>query len=162
MTKIALLWMVISLFGTVWGNANFTEKRYSYALDRTIVFKGNMSMNDESTVVRYTQPERKVLTQSGKQLVIVNVDANTTQTIDLSDRIDMVLYFSFMRSAYRKDLSGLNTYFDVNREKNILTLLPKKQVKRAIEKIVMTMDRDEIQKIMINFTNRDTIEIETH
>lgn len=119
-------------------------------------------MNDEATVVRYVQPEHKVLTQSGKQLVIANIDANTTQTIDLSDRIDMVLYFSFMRSAYRKDLSGLNTYFEVNREKNILTLLPKKQVKRAIEKIVMTMDGDEIQKIIINFTNRDTIEIETH
>lgn len=160
--KIAFFLGLVSLFSLVWGSGDFTEKRYSYALDKTTLYKGKMTMNDEATVVRYMQPQRKVLTQSGKQLVIEDIDANTTQTIDLSDRIDMVLYFSFMRSAYRKDLSGLKTYFDVNRDKNIMTLLPKKQVKRAIEKIVMTMDGEEIQKIMINFTNRDTIEIETH
>lgn len=160
--KATLFWSLISLFSVAWGDSGFTEKRYSYALDRTTLFKGSVSMHDDSTVVRYVQPDRKVLTQSGKQLIIEDVDARTTQTIDLSDRIDMMLYFSFMRSAYRKDLSGLKTYFEVEREKNILTLLPKKQVKRAIEKIVMTMDGDEIQKIMINFTNRDTIEIETH
>jgi len=160
--KITLFSIVISLFTLVWGDSSFTEKRYSYALDKTTLFKGSVSMNEESTVVRYVQPERKVLTQTGQQLIIEDVDAHKTQTIDLSDRIDMVLYFSFMRSAYRKDLSGLKTYFEVEREKNILTLLPKKQVKRAIEKIVMTMNGDEIQKIMINFTNRDTIEIETH
>ncbi|GEM_PF-6698216 len=140
----------------------FTEKRYSYVLDRTTLYKGSVTMSEDSTVVRYVQPDRKVLTQTGKQLIVEDIDAHTTQTIDLSDRIDMVLYFSFMRSAYRKDMSGLKTYFEVEREKNIMTLLPKKQVKRAIEKIVMTMNGDEIQKILINFTNRDTIEIETH
>lgn len=162
MIKSVLFLSLISVVSFVWGNSNFTEKRYSYALDKTTLFKGNMSMDDVSTTVRYLQPERKTLTQSGKQLIIENVDAQTTQTIDLSDRIDMVLYFSFMRSAYRKDLSGLKTYFEVNREKNTLTLLPKKQVKRAIEKIVMQMNGDEVQTILINFTNRDTIEIETY
>lgn len=162
MMKSILIWSFISLFSMVWGSTNFTEKRYSYALDKTVLYKGNMSTNDESTVVRYLQPERKVLTQSGKQLIIEDVDAESIRTIDLSDRMDMILYFSFMRSIYHKDLSGLKMYFEVNKEKNIFTLLPKKQVKRAIEKIVMLMNGDEVQKIMITFTNRDTIEIETY
>lgn len=160
--KTLFFWSLISLFSLVWGSTDFTEKRYSYALDKTVLFKGNMSTNAESTVVRYVHPERKILTQSGKQLTIEDLDAQKTKTMDLSDRMDMVLYFSFMRSIYQKDMSGLKTYFEVNKEKNIFTLLPKKQVKKAIEKIIMTMNGDEVQKILITFTNRDTIEIETY
>ena len=74
----------------------------------------------------------------------------------------MNLYFSFMRSIHNKDFTGLATYFDMTKDKNTYHLLPKDQVKRAITKMDITVHKgDEMQKMVISFTNGDIIEIET-
>lgn len=155
-------WLVlIFLVGSLWGKGEFTEKRYIYALDKTTIFKGTIVITDDSTIVRYTSPEKKVLTQTGKTLTIEDVEAKTSQTIDLSKRIDMSLYFSFMRSINKKDFTGLKTYFEINKEGNTYHLSPKSDVKRAIEKMEITMRNDEMKRMVIYFTNEDVIEIET-
>ena len=118
-------------------------------------------MTDDSTIVRYTSPEKKVLTQSGKTLTVEDVEAKTVQTIDLSKRIDMNLYFTFIRSIHKKDFTGLKTYFEIEKEGNTYHLSPKSDVKRAIEKMEITMRKDEMKYMVIYFTNEDIIEIET-
>ncbi|MCX6062393.1 MAG: hypothetical protein NT103_09110 [Campylobacterales bacterium] len=156
------VWLVlIFLVGSLWAKGEFTEKRYIYALDKTTIFKGSILITDDSTIVRYTSPEKKVLTQTGKTLIIEDVEAKTSQTIDLSKRIDMSLYFSFMRSINKKDFTGLKTYFEVNKDGNTYHLSPKSDVKRAIAKMEITMQNDEMKRMVIYFTNEDIIEIET-
>lgn len=157
MLRVIVFLMVsaLSLFGS-----DFIEKRYIYALDKTTVFKGSITLSEGETVVRYTSPEKKVLTQSGNTLTIEEVETKKIQTIDLAKRIDMNLYFSFMRSIHKKEFSALKNYFDVTREKNTYYLLPKSQVKRAIEKMEIALRNDEMQRMVINFTNGDVIEIE--
>jgi outer membrane lipoprotein-sorting protein len=149
------------LIGSLWAEGEFTEKRYIYALDKTTVFKGSITITDKGTVIRYTSPEKKTLIQSGKTLTVEDVDANTSQVIDLSKQIDMSLYFSFMRSIYNQDFSGLETYFDVTREGDTYHLLPKSEAKRAIKKMEITMRKGEMHKMTIYFTNQDVIDIET-
>lgn len=146
---------------TLYASGEFTEKRYIYALNKTIILKGTIFMADDSTIVRYTSPEKKVLTQFGKTLTIEDVESKTSQVIDLSKRIDMSLYFSFMRSIHNKDFTGLKTYFMINKEGNIYHLSPKSDVKRAILKIDITMKNDELKRMVIYFVNEDVIEIET-
>ena len=107
---------MVLLIGSLWAQGEFTEKRYIYALDKTTVFKGSITITDDATIIRYTSPEKKTLIQSGKTLTVEDVDANTSQVIDLSKQIDMSLYFSFMRSIYNQDFSGLKTYFEVTKE----------------------------------------------
>ncbi|MDO9304023.1 MAG: hypothetical protein Q7T77_01755 [Sulfuricurvum sp.] len=156
------VWFVlIFLVGSLWAKGEFTEKRYIYALDKTTIFKGSIVITDDSTIVRYTSPEKKILTQTGKTLTIEDVEAKTSQTIDLSKRIDMSLYFSFMRSINKKDFTGLKTYFEINKEGNTYHLSPKSDVKRAIAKMEITMRNDEMKRMVIYFTNEDVIEIET-
>ena len=145
----------------IMGERRVYRKRYIYALDKTIVFKGTIIMTDDSTIVRYTSPEKKVLTQSGKTLTVEDVEAKTVQTIDLSKRIDMNLYFTFIRSIHKKDFTGLKTYFEIEKEGNTYHLSPKSDVKRAIEKMEITMRKDEMKSMVIYFTNEDIIEIET-
>ncbi|MFZ3051870.1 MAG: hypothetical protein WA099_00560 [Sulfuricurvum sp.] len=156
------VWFVlIFLVGSLWAKGEFIEKRYIYALDKTTIFKGSIVITDDSTIVRYTSPEKKILTQTGKTLTIEDVEAKTSQTIDLSKRIDMSLYFSFMRSVNKKDFTGLKTYFEINKEGNTYHLSPKSDVKRAIAKMEITMRNDEMKRMVIYFTNEDVIEIET-
>ncbi|MDP1783957.1 MAG: hypothetical protein Q8K81_00855 [Sulfuricurvum sp.] len=152
---------LIFLIGSLWAKGEFTEKRYIYALDKTTLFKGSIVITDDATIVRYTSPEKKTLTQSGQTLTVDDVEAKTSHVIDLSKRIDMSLYFTFMRSIHNKDFTGLKTYFEVTKEGNTYHLLPKSQAKRAIEKMEVTMRQDEIRKMIIYFTNQDVIEIET-
>lgn len=156
------VWLIlIFITASLWAKGEFIEKRYIYALDKTIVFKGTIVMTDDSTIVRYTSPEKKVLTQSGKTLTVEDVEAKTVQTIDLSKRIDMNLYFTFIRSIHKKDFTGLKTYFEIEKEGNTYHLSPKSDVKRAIEKMEITMRKDEMKYMVIYFTNEDIIEIET-
>lgn len=156
------IWLIlIFVTASLWAKGEFIEKRYIYALDKTIVFKGTIVMTDDSTIVRYTSPEKKVLTQSGKTLTVEDVEAKTVQTIDLSKRIDMNLYFTFIRSIHKKDFTGLKTYFEIEKEGNTYHLSPKSDVKRAIEKMEITMRKDEMKSMVIYFTNEDIIEIET-
>ncbi len=152
---------LIFLIGSLWAKGEFTEKRYIYALDKTTLFKGSIVITDDATIVRYTSPEKKILTQSGQILTVEDVEAKTSHVIDLSKRIDMSLYFSFMRSIHNKDFTGLKTYFEVTKEGNTYHLSPKSQAKRAILKMEITMRQDEIRKMIIYFTNQDIIEIET-
>lgn len=155
------LFFLIFLIGSLWGKNEFSEKRYVYALDRTTTFKGSIVITNDSTIVTYTSPEKKILTQTGKTLTIEDVDAKTSEVIDLSKRMDMSMYFSFMRSVHNKDFTGLKTYFEVNKEGNTYHLSPKSDAKRAIEKMEITMRNDEMKRMVIYFTNKDVIEIET-
>jgi hypothetical protein len=154
------LFFLMFLIGLLWGKGEFSEKRYIYALDRTTMFKGSIVVNNDSTIVSYTSPEKKILTQSGKTLTIEDVDAKTSEVVDLSKRMDMSMYFSFMRSVHNKDFTGLKTYFEVNKEGNTYHLSPKSDAKRAIEKMEITMHNDEMKRMVIYFTNKDVIEIE--
>jgi hypothetical protein len=140
--------------------SDFTEKRYIYALDKTTVYKGSITLSEESTVVRYLSPEKKVLTQVGNILTIEEGETNKKQIVDLSKRIDMNLYFSFMRSIHKKEFSALKNYFEITKENNTFHLLPKSDVKRAIEKMEIALRGDEMKKMVIHFTNGDVIEIE--
>ncbi len=153
--------LLVFLIGSLWAEGEFTEKRYIYALDKTTVFKGSITITEGATIIRYTSPEKKTLIQSGKTLTVEDVDANTSQVIDLSKQIDMSLYFSFMRSIYNQDFSGLETYFEVTREGDTYHLLPKSEAKRAIKKMDITMHKGEMHRMTIYFTNQDVIDIET-
>lgn len=154
------LLLLVLLIGSLWGKNEFIEKRYIYALDRTTTFKGSIVITNDSTVVTYTSPERKVLTQSGKTLTIENLDDKSSQVVDLSKRMDMNMYFSFMRSIHYKDFTALKTYFEISKEGKTYHLSPKSDVERAIEKMDITMRNDEMQRMVIYFTNKDIIEIE--
>ena len=154
------LFFLIFLITTLWGKGEFSEKRYIYALDKTTNFKGSILITNDSTVVSYTSPEKKILTQSGKTLTIEDVDAKTFEVIDLSKRMDMSMYFSFMRSIHNKDFTGLKTYFEINKEGNTYHLSPKSDAKRIIEKMEITMRNNEMQRMVIYFSNKDVIEIE--
>jgi len=145
----------------MWGKGEFVEKRYIYALDKTTIFKGTMTMDESSTVVNYTSPEKKRLTQNGNTLTIEDFDAKSTQTVDLSKRLDMNMYFSFMRSIHKNDFSALKSYFEVNKEGNTVYLLPKGQVKRAIKSMEIKMSGSDMEKMTIDFTNGDMIAIQT-
>jgi hypothetical protein len=159
--NVRIIGILITLVVMMWGKGEFVEKRYVYALDKTTIFKGSMTMDDTKTVVNYTHPEKKRLTQTGNTLTIDDLEAKSTQTVDLSKRLDMNMYFSFMRAVHKNDFSALKSYFDVTKEGNTLYLLPKGQAKRAIKSMEIKMSGSDMEKMTIDFVNGDMIAIQT-
>lgn len=153
--------VLLMFMGLLWGKGEFVEKRYIYALDKTTIFKGSMTMDDAKTVVNYTHPEKKRLTQTGNTLTIDDLETKSTQTVDLSKRLDMNMYFSFMRAVHKNDFSSLKSYFDVTKEGSTLYLLPKGQAKRAIKSMEIKMSGSDMEKMTIDFVNGDMIAIQT-
>jgi hypothetical protein len=155
---IILAALTLGLFA----KGEFTETRYIYALNKTTIINGSMSVNGDKTVVKYTSPIKKILTQQGNRLTIEDLNAKTAQTVDLTKRMDMNLYFSFMRAVNNKDIESLNTHFNIAKNNKSYILLPKGNVKKAINKIeILTNKKSDMELMTIYFKNRDTIEIET-
>ncbi|MEJ2497699.1 MAG: hypothetical protein P8Y43_09585 [Sulfurovaceae bacterium] len=142
--------------------SSFTEKRYIYALDKTTIYNGNIKISKDATSIRYTSPINKRLTQVDSSLIIEDFDTNKTETVDLSKRMDLKLYFQMIKLVNTKEFGLLEEHFTLNRNQNNLELLPKNKVKKAISKIDITLLKDDIKSMIIYFTNRDIIEIKTH
>lgn len=149
------------LIGALYGSS-FTEKRYIYALDKTTIYNGNIKISKDATSIRYTSPINKRLTQVDSSLIIEDFDTNKTETVDLSKRMDLKLYFQMIKLVNTKEFGLLEEHFTLNRNQNNLELLPKNKVKKAISKIDITLLKDDIKSMIIYFTNRDIIEIKTH
>jgi len=149
------------VIGALYGNS-FTEKRYIYALDKTTIYNGNIKISKDATSIRYTSPINKRLTQVDSSLIIEDFDTNKTETVDLSKRMDLKLYFQMIKLVNTKEFGLLEEHFTLNRNQNNLELLPKNKVKKAISKIDITLLKDDIKSMIIYFTNRDIIEIKTH
>jgi hypothetical protein len=149
------------LIGVLHGSS-FTEKRYIYALDKTTIYNGNIKISKDATSIRYTSPINKRLTQVDSSLIIEDFDTNKTETVDLSKRMDLKLYFQMIKLVNTKEFGLLEEHFTLNRNQNNLKLLPKNRVKKAISKIDITLLKDDIKSMIIYFTNRDIIEIKTH
>lgn len=155
-----ILFYFILLTVAIFAKNNFTEKRYFYTLDKTTIFKGSVDIIDDSSmVVSYVSPIKKKLIQSGNKLTIEDLDEKKTQIVDLSKRMDMNMYFSFMRAINKKDFEALKTYFDITKKDLSYSLSPKSKIKKAIEKMDIVIQGENIHKMMIYFKNRDTIEI---
>ncbi len=149
------------LIGALYGNS-FTEKRYIYALDKTTIYNGNIKVSKDATSIRYTSPINKRLTQVDSSLIIEDFDTNKTETVDLSKRMDLKLYFQMIKLINTKEFGLLEEHFTLNKNQSNLELLPKNRVKKAISKIDITLLKDDIKSMIIYFTNRDIIEIKTH
>lgn len=155
------LFFLALLVGALHGSP-FTEKRYIYALDKTTIYNGNIKISKDATSIRYTSPINKRLTQVDSSLIIEDFDTNKTETVDLSKRMDLKLYFQMIKLVNTKEFGLLEEHFTLNRNQNNLELLPKNRVKKAISKIDITLLKDDIKSMIIYFTNRDIIEIKTH
>lgn len=155
------LFFLALVIGALHGSS-FTEKRYIYALDKTTIYNGNIKISKDATSIRYTSPINKRLTQADSSLIIEDFDTNKTETVDLSKRMDLKLYFQMIKLVNTKEFGLLEEHFTLNRNQNNLELLPKNRVKKAISKIDITLLKDDIKSMIIYFTNRDIIEIKTH
>ena len=139
---------------------NFKETKYVEALQLYTYRDGNVTYSDKSTVVRYA--DGKVITKRDNNLTVQNDKGELLTTINLNEKPDVALYFQLTKALFSKNFESLKDNFDIEKSKNKYRFIPKGDTKKVIKDIELYLNSDEsIKYFVINFTNMDTIKIET-
>lgn len=138
--KIGLFLLCISVvFGV-----EFKEKRYIYAVDKTLFFEGNITFLPKSIHIEYTKPKEQNLTYSSDD-----------------EQIQKRYFFTLLHAIYENDESLLNEFFQTKTKDDITTLLPLEKVQEYIKKVVYKKVGNHLEFLKIFMQNDDRIEIET-
>jgi hypothetical protein len=152
---IAVLLLAMSLFAS---HVKFKESRYIDATGKTINLKGEIEFAKDSIIVNYSEPSKKTLQVKGDMLTIQN-ENGTKETVDLNKNKHFGFYFSIFRSINEKNPDSFKEFFEVAKSQNGYKLTPKSELKKSIVQIAVKTTNDKPQNIKIELVNGDKIEI---
>ena len=135
----------------------FSEKKYIYALDNQFNKQGKLSIDTQKVVLEYLKSEKKVIYT--KDLIQI-IDNDTTQNFTHEENIQYDLFFRLVIAIYNNDLQKLEENFQIKKEKEEVTLIPKEQMVSVVEKISFEKTKERLKYLTIYFQNQDRITIE--
>ena len=139
---------------------NFKETKYVEALQLYTYRDGNVTYNDNKTIVRYK--DGKTITKRDNNLTVQNNKGELLTTINLNQKPQVALYFQLTKALFSKNFDNLKDNFKIQKSKNSYEFTPKGDTQKVIKNIELSLNNDEsIKYFIINFTNMDTIKIET-
>ena len=159
MKKIMFL-LLLSVASLYAQSVSFTEGKYVEALDLYTNRDGNVSYDENQTVIAY---------EDGKRIVKVNNIVNVYDkkdelltSIDLLEKPDVGLYFSLTKALFQKDFESLKESFEIKEQKEKVYLFtPKGDVEKIIKNIELFLKEDAVvSSFVLSFTNGDKIKIE--
>ena len=139
----------------------FHEGKYVEALDLYTYRDGNISYDENKTVIHYK--DGKVITKSDNTLTVHNKKQELLTTIDLLTKPDIALYFSLTKALFTKDFKSLEENFVVEKKsKQAYVFTPKGDIEKIMQKIELHLKEDEeIEFFVLKFSNGDKVKIET-
>jgi len=153
---ILSIW-IVSLYSS---SVNFKETKFVEALQLYTYRDGNVSYTDTETIVQYK--DGKTITKRDNNLTVQDDKGKILTTIDLNKKPEVALYFQLTKALFSKDFDSLKDNFEIKKSKNEYNLVPKGDTKKVIKDIALSLNIDNSVKFfIINFTNMDTIKIET-
>lgn len=156
------LFFIIVISSTLFGDTvNFKEGKYVEALDIFTYRDGNVSYEDNQTVIHYK--DGKKITKTDDNLTVHDKKGELLTTINLTKRPEVSLYFRLTKALFSKDFENLKENFEIEAlKKKRYLFLPKDETKEIIKDIKLSLNSDETPKeFTINFNNGDIIKIET-
>ncbi len=133
---------------------NFSELRYSDALDSSTKLKGEIRFEINSLYIKYINSNKTILY---KESDLIFKEGSAVLKIDEVQKQRISQYFKVVLLLYSNDEKKLNKKFDIVRNKNKITLSPKADLKNYIDKIVLTKLLGKLKQIELFLSNRDKI-----
>ncbi|MCK4440512.1 MAG: hypothetical protein KAU90_00805 [Sulfurovaceae bacterium] len=159
MQKIFLI-LSIAILSLYSGTVSFKETKFVEALQLYTYRDGNVSYSDTKTIVKYK--DGKTITKRDNNLSVKDNKGKLLTTIDLNKKPEIALYFQLTKALFSKDFDSLKDNFNITKSKNKYTFIPKDDMKKVIKDIALSLNKDESVKFfIINFSNMDSIKIET-
>ncbi len=151
------LFVFFTLISTLMASSyNFVETRYSDALDSSMELRGEISFERNSLFIKYTGSDRSILYKDSILTLKQNGEVLELDDVE-SQRISQ--YFEILLLLHEGDDELLAKKFEITKENNRTRLKPKEEIKRFIEKIILTKEKNTLQEVKLFLSNSDKITI---
>lgn len=135
---------------------NFTEIRYSDALDSSVELQGEISFEKNSLFIKYHKNNRLILYKDA--VLDLKENANTI-TLSAMESQRVAQYFEIILLLYANDETQMQEVFEVIKKDEETFLKPKNELSRFLEKIILLRVANALKEIKLFMKNRDTITI---
>lgn len=150
---IIFLLLASSLFAQTY---NFTELRYSDAINRSIQVEGKISFNIDGLNISYPQSAREI---DYKNDTLIYYENDKEVSLPEMQASKMMQYFDILRLLHKGDESELEGMFEIENKSNIKILKPLGAIKNYINLIEFRKYDNELKYIKLFLQNNDTISI---
>ena len=149
----SLVLFVSTLFSASY---NFTETRYSDALERSMELKGVINLQSDGLIIKYKN-STKTIKYSDEEVEISEDDE--LLELDSQEATQLAQYFELVLMLFNADTKTLSTEFEVSQSHNKQTLIPIMQLSNYIEKIELQRENSQLKTLQIFLSNGDNIKI---
>ncbi len=154
MSKIIIL--LLSFFIASAASFNFTEIRYSDALDRSMELKGEISFLENGLTIKYKENKKSLQLLDGK---ILYSEDGVNITLDQSKKQKIIQYFETIFLLHSGNEKLLQEMFEVQTNANFTLLTPKGTMRHFVTKIELVKNEDRLKEIKLFLKNSDKITI---
>ena len=152
MSKIILL--ILSFLIASADSFNFTELRYSDALDRSIELRGEISFLQNGLAINYKESKKSLHLLDGKLLY---TEGSQEVELDESKREKITQYFEILILLHSGDDKLLKTMFDVQTNTNKTVLKPNGALRHFVTSIDLLKSEENLKEIKLFLKNSDYI-----
>ena len=150
------IFLISISIGLVAQTYQFSEERYSDALDRTLKLQGKITFAQDALNIEYDNSSKTIAYKSGELLLqengkIVEVSEQEIENIGQ--------YFELLLLLYKGDQTQLQEQFKIVDKGNTTELLPKENLKNYLDAIYLQRLKKQLQRVEFFLTNKDTIAI---
>lgn len=137
---VLLLFLALGLYAGEF----FKESRYIYAIDKTILFEGEIFFEKNSIEIDYAKPKKE------KVVYLIN-DENPLKRN----------YFLILQAIYHDDMNSLKEFFELKKKDFKTLLVPKGMLSEYIKTVEFKKRNKDLDYLKIQMQNNDWIKIET-
>lgn len=133
---------------------NFTETRYSDALDRLIEFKGQIDFLKDGLIIKYPSDDKVLDYQNGN---LTYFEKEKEQEIDKEKIQKITQYFDILMMLHNDDETTMKNVFEISKEKEKTELKPMGVIKNYIKNIELQKEDKKLKQIKLFLKNGDYI-----
>ena len=150
---IFLLLLVNYLLATTY---DFTEVRYSDALDKKIKFQGTITFVEDGLSIKYPK-ENKSLTYKNNVLIYEEDDKKISLE-NIQER-KVIQYFKILILVHNANINEIKNIFTVIEKNSKTILLPITSLSQYIKKVELLKYNNKLNQIQLFLQNNDSIKI---
>ncbi|RLA80692.1 MAG: hypothetical protein DRG78_10490 [Epsilonproteobacteria bacterium] len=150
---IFLLLLVNYLLATTY---NFTEVRYSDALDKKIKFQGTITFVEDGLSIKYPK-ENKSLTYKNNVLIYEEDDKKIS--LENIQEKKVIQYFKILILVHNANINEIKNIFTVIEKNSKTILLPITSLSQYIKKVELLKYNNKLNQIQLFLQNNDSIKI---
>lgn len=155
MLKIIIL-LILLTFSIFAKSFNFTEIRYSDAIEKNIEQKGQITFFSNGIDIYYPETYKNLIYKDNN--LVYEVDGEDKELGGIQEQ-KIIYYLDLLILLHSGDDNVISNIFKISKYEKYMVLLPKNEMKNYIDKIELSRDNGLLKYFKLYLSNNDSITI---